>query len=234
MSRWLVVVHLLLVWIVVGAVPAATLPAPQDGRPISCPYCDLRGANFAGRDLRKANFVGADLTKANLKGANLGGAALVGANLTDADLRDAILTAGTDLGAADLTDARIGGATLGGANFEYANLTRADLGGLNPSAAVFAPKQATASTARYYCGDKDTSTLLHVRYVAPSGTDSATCGTAMASACATIQRGIANCTDPDCSVLVAYGEYRPKTTVFLSGAISVYGGCVMSEQPTPK
>src|SRR5260221_1720393 len=166
MPRRISVVHLLVFCVLTAArVLAGTLPAPTGGKPVACPYCDLRGANLAGRDLRGANLVGADLTQANLSGANLGGTALVGANLTGADLRNAIFTHSTNLTAARLTDARMGGATLGGAVFEYADLSGAELGGADSSAGVFAPKPATTASARYYCGAKDSTELSNVRYV---------------------------------------------------------------------
>jgi hypothetical protein len=236
MPRWAVAVHVLVVCVLsfAGGARAATLPVPKGGEPIVCPYCDLRKANLAGRDLRGANLVGADLTGANLAGANLGGTALVGAKLSGADLRNAIFTAKTDLTAANLTNARLTGATLGGGIFEYTDVKGADLLGTDSSAAVFAPKPATTASARYYCGAKDTTELSNVRYVSPSGTDSLTCGVSLSSPCLTIQRGITNCSGPDCAVLVAYGEYKLSSSLLLAGAVSLYGGCAMLEKPDPQ
>ncbi len=221
-------------WSVAAAALAGTLPPPgADGR-VTCPYCDLRGASLAGRDLRYANFAGADLAGANLTGANLGGAALVAANLTGADLRNAVFTAASDLTAANLTNARLNGATLGAAVFEFADLSGADLSGTDSSAAIFGPKRGTTASARYYCGAKDTTGLPNVRYVASSGSDSATCGASLQSPCATVQRGITNCTGEQCAVLVAYDEYKLSGTLLLTGAVSVYGGCAMLDDPQPE
>ncbi len=214
--------------------PAETLPpAGSDGR-IACPYCDLRKASLAGRDLRGANLAGADLAGADLRGANLGGAALIAANLAGADLRNAVFTAATDLTAAKLTNARLNGATLSAAVFEFADLTGADLSGTDSSAVVFGPKRAHSPTARYYCGAKDTSELTNVRYVAPSGADSLTCGASLQSPCATVQRGINNCTGEHCAVLVAYGDYRLPGALLLTGSVAVYGGCAMLEEKQPE
>ncbi|MCU1245688.1 MAG: hypothetical protein JWN02_1598, partial [Acidobacteria bacterium] len=245
MPRYLRAARILVVCLLGLAAPlsAAILPAPaRDGR-IACPACDLRNAALAGRNLRYANLAGADLSGADLSGADLGGAVLVAAKLTGADLRHAIFTAATDLTAADLTNARLGGATLGAAIFEYARLSGVDLPGADlsadlaraeSSAAIFGPRRATTASARYYCGAKDTTELANVRYVARSGTDTATCGTTLQSPCATIQHGIANCSGPECAVLVAYGEYRLSETLNLTGAVSLYGGCEMLEEPQPE
>lgn len=186
--------------------------------PFHCPFCDLRGADMAGRDLRRANLAGADLAGANLNGANLDGAGLLDANLTGADLRNAIVTATTNFTAAKLTDARMSDARLGGAIVAYT--------ALGPP-----PRPAAGATARYYCGDTDTTDFTNVRYVAPGGTDSAACGTSLAAACASPQRGLANCSGDHCAVLVAYGEYQLESTLVLRSGVAMYGGCSMLEGP---
>ena len=40
--------------------------------PVSCPYCDLQGKDFAGKNLTNANLVGSDLRGANLRGRHAG------------------------------------------------------------------------------------------------------------------------------------------------------------------
>jgi uncharacterized protein YjbI with pentapeptide repeats len=194
---------------------AGDLPPAIGNQPVSCPSCDLRSANLTG----------ADLTGANLGGANLGGAALVAANLTDADLREAIFTGTTNLTAANLTNAKWSHPAFAGAILAYAR---------SSGTALFVPKPVTTATARYYCGSKDATALPNVIYVSADGTDSASCGRALTSQCATIQRGIANCSGVDCAVLVAYGDYQLRTSLQLAGAVSVYGGCLMLDSPDPK
>ncbi|HJQ35705.1 MAG TPA: hypothetical protein VKB93_01070 [Thermoanaerobaculia bacterium] len=90
---------------------------------------------------------------------------------------------------------------------------------------------AASASAKYYCGAKDTTELPNVRYVATSGTDSGTCGASFQSPCATVQRGIANCTGEQCAVLVAFDEYKLSETLLLTGGVSVYGGCEMTDGP---
>jgi hypothetical protein len=231
MSRAVIAIRILAVWVAgvaAAALAGALPPAGPDGR-IACPYCDLRQADLAGRDLRYANFAGADLAGANLNGANLGGAALPGANLTGADLRNAVFDAATDLTAANLTNARMTGATLGGAVFNFATLTGADRSGIG-----FEPAHEATASGRYFCGARDTTGLPNVRYVAPGGADNATCGASFQFPCATIERGIMNCSGTECAVLVAYAEYKLSKPLRLTGGVSVYGGCAMLEQPRPE
>lgn len=230
---WPVFLRIVLVCLIVLAEVSAqtrTLPAASGDGPVACPFCDLRNAQLAGRDLRNANLAGADLTGADLSGANLSGAALVSANLTGADLRNAVFSDATNLTAANLTNAKLGGAKLAGAVFAYATTTGADLSGADTARAFFGPKPGTAATARYFCGEEDTTDWKNVRYVAPSGTDGPSCGASLDAPCATIQRGILNCSGTDCAVLVAYAEYPLRLSLGLAGGVSVYGGCVMQER----
>jgi|GEM_PF-5994202 len=234
-SSWPVFLRFVLVCLLaVGKAGAQTRTLPDAGSgPAACPFCDLRNAPLAGRDLRDANLSGADLSGADLSGVNLSGAALVSANLTGTDLRNAVFSDATDLTAANLTNAKLGGAKLAGAMFAYATTTGADLGGADTARAFFAPRPAMAATARYFCGEKDTTELKNVRYVAPSGTDGPACGASLTAPCATIQRGILNCSGTDCTVLVAYAEYPLQRSLGLAGGVSVYGGCVMQDQGSP-
>ena len=87
---------------------------------------------------------------------------------------------------------------------------------------------------RYFCGSKDTSELSIVRYVSHAGADSDTCGASLASPCATIQRGIANCHGSGCAVLVAFEEHELTSTLVLADGVSLYGGCELGEEPDPE
>lgn len=101
------------------------------------------------------------------------------------------------------------------------------------STVAAAGRDLTAS-ARYYCGATDTTGLPNVRYVAPTGADNDTCGASLQTPCATIQQGIIRCTGEHCAVLVANARYTLPTTLLLTGAVAVYGGCEMLEGPRPE
>ena len=112
--------------------------------PVSCPYCDMAGADLKGRDLTNANLTGARLTNANFAGANLDGAQLIGAELTGANFNNAKLNPST-LGAANLSRSILVGATFVGAQMNGTNLQYARLGGAvfsrtDLTRAVFGPR----------------------------------------------------------------------------------------------
>lgn len=120
---------------------------------LSCPRCDLEGADLSGLDLRGANLQDANLTRANLRntilsGANAARAIFSGATMVGADLSGATLTQATfqsdavavpaaDLSSANLTGARLDHALLSevtaesaiftGAVLNHADFTNADL-----------------------------------------------------------------------------------------------------------
>ncbi len=112
--------------------------------PVSCPYCDMAGADLKGRDLTNANLTGARLTNANFQGANLDGAQLIGAELTGANFNNAKLNP-SSLGAANLSRSVLVGATFVGAQMNGTNLQYARLGGAvfsrtDLTRAVFGPR----------------------------------------------------------------------------------------------
>jgi uncharacterized protein YjbI with pentapeptide repeats len=112
--------------------------------PVSCPYCDMAGADLKGRDLTNANLTGARLTNANFTGANLDGAQLIGAELTGANFNNAKLNP-SSLGAANLSRSVLVGATFTGAQMNGTNLQYAQLGGAvfsrtDLTRAVFGPR----------------------------------------------------------------------------------------------
>jgi uncharacterized protein YjbI with pentapeptide repeats len=112
--------------------------------PMSCPYCDMAGADLKGRDLTNANLTGARLTNANFEGANLDGAQLIGADLTKANFNNAKLNP-SSLGTANLSRSILLGATFQGAQMNGTNLQYAKLGGAvfsrtDLTRAVFGPR----------------------------------------------------------------------------------------------
>src|SRR5258706_15200564 len=86
---------------------------------------------------------------------------------------------------------------------------------------------------RYFCGDKDSTELTNVRYVSGQGTDSDGCGASLSSPCATIGRGLANCSGSGCAVLAAFDEYDLRETLTLRDGGSLYGGSELPERPNP-
>jgi hypothetical protein len=208
------------------------------GGSYACPYCDLRGADLSGRNLSNANLQGANLEGANLKNADLSGAVLAGANLTNANLEGARLNrtskARTDLSGVVLTGTILRGATFDGADLQYADLSGADRTGVDLSKALVAPVLAPLGEGTFVCGKADLSRLQTRIHVATTGTDSPTCGTTPATACATIATGIGRCSGSQaCGVLVAFGQYKPAVTIALADGINVYGGCTPSATPEP-
>ena len=87
----------------------------------------------------------------------------------------------------------------------------------------------TRATAAVRCANADLSNLAKVVYVSPQGNDIAGCGQSMASACKTIQQGIANCSAENCGVLVRYGIYETGKPVDVADGVSLYGSCVFDE-----
>lgn len=76
------------------------------------------------------------------------------------------------------------------------------------------------------CGAADLSALKTRVHVSPQGSDGAGCGQTGATACKTIQQGIANCAAAGCGVLVRWGLYPTSATIELRDAVNVYGGCL--------
>jgi uncharacterized protein YjbI with pentapeptide repeats len=112
--------------------------------PMSCPYCDMAGADLKGRDLTNANLTGARLTGANFEGANLDGAQLIGADLSKARFNNAKLNP-SSLGTANLSRSTLVGATFEGAemngtNFQYAKMDGAVFSRTDLTRAVFGPR----------------------------------------------------------------------------------------------
>ncbi len=211
---------------------------PKPGAPVSCPQCDLRGADLSHRDLTEGNFAGSDLRNANLSGAKLDGASFAHANLSGANLDGASLTA-TSRGPANLRRAN-----LTGASFVHANLTGADLqfaatAGTKFEKAVMTsvvrgPRKmlrSRATTEPTVCANSDLSALTSRIYVANGGTDSPTCGASFDAACKSIAFGIQRCQPTGCGVLVAWDEYTLAQPVDLRDGVNVYGGCVSAGTP---
>lgn len=94
----------------------AVFAALNDGVAVSCPDCDLSGAdlslaNLAGADLEDANLDNADLSGADLSSANLMGSSLIGANLISTDFTGADLT-GANLSRAFIRATRFCGTVM--------------------------------------------------------------------------------------------------------------------------
>jgi len=83
-----------------------------------------------------------------------------------------------------------------------------------------------AARAADQCGDADLSKLAGRIYVAPSGSDSPSCGASASGPCQSVQQGINRCAGANCGVLVRYGLYALADTVQLRDGVSVYGRCV--------
>ena len=165
-QRAVCVLHLLLLAIgflsgrmAIGQQPpaeaSATAPAPSDVEvqrqaaveaPVSCPYCDMTGADLAGKNLTDANLTGARLTRANLRGAVLKGAQLIGADLSGANLENANLDPSeldvADLSRSDLRGANLTGARMNGTDLQYARMSGALFDRVDLTGAVFGPRLA--------------------------------------------------------------------------------------------
>ncbi|MES2932997.1 MAG: pentapeptide repeat-containing protein, partial [Pseudomonadota bacterium] len=198
--------------------------------PDNCPYCtfqakDLSGKNFAHANLRGATFAGLNLSGLDFSGANLAGADLSNTNLS-----------GTIFNHADLSNARLHaavltGAKLNGTDLEYADLAGANVTGTDLSLAVLGPKPVTGivqdATLEMTCAPANLTSVKHAAYVDSAGSDSPSCGATLASACKSIDKGIAYCKDKEsCSVLVAFGRYPQSSPLALHDGVNLYGGCV--------
>jgi hypothetical protein len=82
------------------------------------------------------------------------------------------------------------------------------------------------------CGAADIPSLTGAVYVSPQGTDGPGCGASSASACKTIQQGVANCGGAGCGVLVLWGVYKTAEAapplpdrIALRDGVHIYGGC---------
>ena len=221
---------------------------------------DLTGADLSGAILDGAVLTGANLTKANLDKAQLtsatnGPAHLSGANLTGATLRATQVggsnlqfaaVPGADFTGTDLGEAIIGPAiktgVTGGKKTSFRNArlpgglktdeSTMDLTGVSWASAPGLRAGALADEA-WACGNADLSPLASRIYVAPNGTDNATCGTAVGTPCQTIATGIQRCSSAGCGVLVAWGEYPQTATLHLQNGVNVYGGCLPASQSNP-
>src|SRR4051794_36626822 len=87
---------------------------------------------------------------------------------------------------------------------------------------VFVSSQIGAIAA-VECAHGDLSHLQKAVYVSPQGNDVAGCGQSTASACKTIQQGIANCSGESCGVLVRYGVYNTAKPINVADGVSVFG-----------
>ncbi|HEX2121434.1 MAG TPA: pentapeptide repeat-containing protein, partial [Thermoanaerobaculia bacterium] len=209
---------------------------------LSCPGCNLRGANLAGRDLSNANLAGAELSEADFRGATLDGTIFIGANLTGARFDKAKLNA-ADLSNANLTGAVFDDATMSGVNLQHARLERASLARTTLQGVLAGPHvsltgeplAAVGAADDILCGYSDLTTLPKRIYVSNSGADSDSCGTTAAGACKTIQKGFARCTPTKgCGVLVMYGEYPLTETLKYEPDMHLFGGCVPRSRWKPE
>ena len=159
----LISIATLLVILFVGGAGTVRADAQSDlflakieaGQVAGCPFCDLKGKNFAGKSLVNANLQGADLAGADLSGAVLDGAMLARADLSDADLKGASMKATslgpTDLTAANLTNAQLEGAVFGGTDFTYAVLTCTGFASTDAGTAIFGPSPRFGSDEARGC-----------------------------------------------------------------------------------
>ena len=99
------------------------------------------------------------------------------------------------------------------------------------SVTLIVTRDSGAPDPQLSCNGADISGLRNIIYVAPGGSESASCGAAAVSACATIQKGIDNCRGSACAVLVRYGRYKTTATIALKNGVSVYGGCHFPGEP---
>jgi Pentapeptide repeats (8 copies) len=221
---------------------------------------DLTGADLSGAILDGAVLTGANLTKANLDKAQLasatnGPAHLAGANLTGATLRATQVggsnlqfaaVPGADFTGTDLGEAIIGPAVKAGVmggkktSFRNARLPRGlktDESTMDLTGASWASEPGLRAAAvedeAWACGNADLSPLASRVYVAPNGTDNATCGASVGAPCQTIRTGILRCSGSGCGVLVAWGEYPQTAPVVVHNGVNMYGGCLPASQATP-
>jgi hypothetical protein len=153
------------------------------GQPFTCPYCDLREAQFAGKNLTNANFLHANLRGANFSGANVRGAQFAQADLTGANFQNVTLgTAG--LGPTDFTQAILTGANFRSVkietsvSFQYAELTKTDFTGIDGRKARFGPQlgfDPGAGAPKFAGATLDCSFSLYWKYLDVTGAHLATC-----------------------------------------------------------
>lgn len=153
--------------------------------PVSCPYCDMTGADLSGKDLTDANLTGAILVGAKLRDTTLNGAALIGADLRNADLSNARLNPSTlgvaDLSRANLLGADLKGAQMNGTDLQFAKLGGANFSGVDLTGAIFGPRAdtahpegrktifANARMRREFAIDAATMDVAGVEWQAPAG-----------------------------------------------------------------
>lgn len=219
--------------------------AAQRGEVISCPHCNLRGADLSHRNLTNANFNGADLSRADFTGSTLDGASFIRASAAGARFEGASLLP-TSRGAVNFAHAGLAGAAFArararGAVFLFADVHSTDFSAADVSGALFNPKPLAfprrrllrSSASSVVCGRADLSRLAKRVYVSPSGVDGPTCGTAPGDgACLTIAAGIVRCDVAHCGVLVEWGEYQLTAPLALKDGVNVYGGCVPAGTPS--
>jgi uncharacterized protein YjbI with pentapeptide repeats len=224
----------------------------QDLTDVNLQGADLTGANLSGANMSGAELSGANLTNANLSNAVLNHSANGEADLSSANLSGAIFTgaqmlgtdleytdlSGTNFTATDLSRARLGPAPRTGlhvgrkTSFRAAQLPAgvhldektSDSAGVRIAAAPTPSSKANGLLVD--CGSSDLSVLSSAIYVAPSGQDTDTCGSTLATACATIAQGLGQCASTGCGVLVGYGVYAQQASLILRDSVSLFGGCV--------
>jgi uncharacterized protein YjbI with pentapeptide repeats len=152
---------------------------------VSCPYCNMTGADLSGRDLTDANLTGAILVGAKMRDTILNGAALIGADLRNADLKNAKLNpstlAVTDLSRANLVGADLEGAQMNGTDLQFAKIGGANFSGIDLTRAVFGPRVDTthpegkktvfakARMRHEFAIDAATTDITGVDWLAPDG-----------------------------------------------------------------
>lgn len=216
-------------------------------------HADLRGVSFRGAVLRGVNLSQADLADADfsgarleagpdgrptdLAGANLTGADFTGASFADADMQFA------EIGCASFRDADMTGLVAGPALSVDRGVCRPDFTGATLSCAmsiggVSAPHCAGAglsdvASAGWSCPGLDLSGLSRAVYVSTTGSDSGSCGADPSTACASVAKGVAQCSGAGCGVLIAAQQYSLSATLSLPAGTGLYGGCVAGGSADP-
>lgn len=92
-----------------------------------------------------------------------------------------------------------------------------------------------ATSVEVNCGSSDLSGVSDAIYVVHAdqgGQDSNACGGTLATACATIEKGLSQCGFSRCdAVLVGYGKYVPTTSLGVYN-VNLYGGCLQKSRDT--
>ena len=183
---------------------------------LSCPACDLTGANLHGKDLKGADLRGANLSGAALDAANLDGARLRGADLSNASGAFVRLV-GADISGAnlagfgacydqDFTGAILRGADLSGAKLCASNWSRADLMGADLSGADLTyPLELQQAQLARACGDPLTKL--------PSGFAIAPCDADAAPAAVRVERRIRSSLLSDGTLLALAGSAKRRLDV---------------------